>query len=386
MPEATLLGDLRERADGSFGGWCWAPERPTERLVVDLLVNDTPAASIVAAAFRRDLLTRGIGDGRHGFTLRLPANYAEARGEYFLTARERRSGIVFGRLLRTAPGGAPADGGAPVDRLAACVEDLWGRLAEARAWHGTDLPSARFREACSGLAARLATRAGHGLPQAPPIVLADIAAPALTVVLAVHDAAAALRQIAALAPAAALAGAEVLAVDSGTDPRSALLPGRVRNLRYLHDRQADTDASALNVAAAEARGTRLLLLDAETPSAAALLALARVAERLPQGLLLGPDAAAAVARVGEPPPVAAALPARLGLALCINRALWQPLDPTLRDGGALEYADLAFRLCLLGVPAHAVTEPLPADRTATPPAMDLRQVRRAMAAFADRWG
>jgi hypothetical protein len=66
--------------------------------------------------------------------------------------------------------------------------------------------------------------------------------------------------------------------------------------------------------------------------------------------------------------------------------LWQPLDPTLRDGGALEYADLAFRLCLLGVPAHAVTEPLPADRTATPPAMDLRQVRRAMAAFADRWG
>ena len=64
MPDHDLRGDLKERIDGGFEGWCWAPGRPDERLLIDLLVNDTVAASIVAAAFRRDLLTRGIGDGR----------------------------------------------------------------------------------------------------------------------------------------------------------------------------------------------------------------------------------------------------------------------------------------------------------------------------------
>jgi hypothetical protein len=382
-----LLGDLRERADGSFGGWCWAPERPTERLIVDLLVNDTAAASIVAATFRRDLLSRGIGDGRHGFTLRLPANFPEASGEYFLTARERRSGTVFGRVLRAAPGGARRDGGAAVDRLAAAVDDLWQRLATARTPHGEALPSARFRGALGDLAVRLAARSGHAIWRPPPIVLPDLPMPALTVVLAVADAAAALRQIAALAPAARLAEAEVLAVDAGADPDAALLPARVRNLRYL---RVAAGAPAVNLAAAAARGARLLLLDPPAePSAAALLACSRVAARLP-GLLLGPSGAAAVARVAARLPVAAALPARLGVTLCIERAAWPalgPLDPALHDGAGLEYADLAFRAQLLGLPVHALTEPHPAGPTAPPSAtVPAARVRQATAAFAERWG
>jgi hypothetical protein len=402
MLDQTLRGDLRERVDGGFEGWCWAPDRPEQRLVVDLLVNDTVAASIVAAVFRRDLLLRGIGDGRHGFALRLPPNLPETNGEHIVTARERGSGTVFGRVLRGAGAGLP--GGERLDGVTEAIDELWRRLETARALRAPPTAADRWRDAlgilAGRLAARSATRRPHGdrdagaPPPSPPILLPELATPELSVVLRAAGAQATLRRLAALAPAADLAAAEFIVVDPGHDPYAAFLPSQVRNLRYLRDPSATTPAAAANLAAPLARGTRLLLLGEAPaePSAASLLALARAAARAAPALLLGPAASAALAAAGQPPPPdVARLRGRLGVAICIDRALWRdlgPLDTELHDGAGLECADLAFRARLLGRAVLAVAEPAAADPAAVPPAARVAPaaVRKALAAFSERWG
>jgi len=389
MADATLLGDLRERPDGGYDGWCWAPDRPAERLLVDLLVNDTVAASMVAAIYRRDLMLSGYGDGHHGFALRLPPRFAAAAEECLVTARERRSGAVFGRVLRHARGEAQA-GGARLEAAAQSVAGLWQGLAAADPAPRPALASDRLRAAFAALGTQLAAgprAAPPFLPQRPALVLAESASPALSILLPVSCAETALRRIAALAPGIALAGAEIVAVDMAADPCAALLPAQVRGLRYLRDPQAAGRAAAANVAAAHARGAHLVLLGdgPANPSAAALLALARIAAAEPASLLIGPAAAAAVARVGGAAPVSrAALPGRLDLAFCIARDAWialGPLLPALQDGAALECADLAARAALLGMPVHAVGEPAPLAPAAVAPAA----ARAALAAYRDRW-
>jgi hypothetical protein len=407
MLDRALKGDLRERVDGGFEGWCWAPDRPDARLVVDLLVNDTLAASIVAAVFRRDLQLRGIGDGRHGFALRLPPNLAETTGEHIVTARDRATGVVFGRVLRGAAD--EAHGGDRLAAIAETMDGLWQRLETVRAAEQAPAAVSRLRDALGILAGRLAAR--HAVHRAAddvdpgvhadgqPILLPHLPAPVLSIVLRAASAPAALRCLAALAPAADLAGAEFIVVDPGLDPFSALLPARVRNVRYVRDTAAATLAAAANVAAAAARGTRLLVLGETTPSpsAASLLALARAAARAAPAVLLGQAAAAAMVRAGERPPAEAArLRGRLGVAVCIDRALWRdlgPLDTDLHDGAGLECADLAFRARLLGLDVRAVAEPAAAVAATALPAptsptgrVAPAEMRRALAAFTARWG
>jgi hypothetical protein len=401
MPDQTLRGDLRERVDGGFEGWCWAPDRPEERLVVDLLVNDAVAASIVAASFRRDLLLRGIGDGRHGFALRLPPNLPETNGEHIVTARERASGSVFGRVLRGA--GAAIPGSERLDEVTEAMDELWQRLDVARGTRALPAADARLRDALGVLAGRLAARSAtngsggdidHGAaPRGAPIVLPDVAAPAISVVLRASGARATLRRLAALAPAADLAGAEFIVVDPGHDPYAAFLPSLVRNLHYLRDAAAHTVAAAANLAAPIARGARLLLLGDTTPepSAASLLALARAAARVGPALLLGPAANAALAGAGQPAPLEAVrLRGRLGVAVCIDRSLWRelgPLDLALHDGASLECADLAFRARLLGRQVFAVAEPAAAEPAEARAArVAPADARAALAAFNLRWG
>lgn len=402
MADEELLGDLHERPDGGFDGWCWSPSRPEERLVVDLLVNDKVVASMVAAILRGDLVARGYGDGRHGFVLRLPPNLPEAAEECLVTARERRSGAIIGRVLRPGQGVAPA-GGRRVDRAEQWIAEAWEGLEAARVRLGQPSAATRMRSVFGVLAARLADAPGAasrpwlprpfggvGLPDGPPVLLPNVASPVLSVILPVGDAVPALRRIASLAVGLAQAGAELMAVDCGRDPLAALLPGRVRNLRYLRDPLAAGTARAANLAAAHARGRWLVMLGDDTahPSAAALLALAEIAVARPQAVLFGPAVIAAIARVDGPAPThTAALPARLGVAFCLPRDQWRllgPLEAPLQDGAGLECADLAFKAALLGIPVVAVSEP--AAVASAPGPVVAEAARRALAAFHARWG
>lgn len=384
MATQILLGDLQERPDGSFDGWCWAPDRPEERLIVDLLVNDTLAISMVAAIFRRDLQACGYGDGRHGFVLRLPANTPGLDYEALITARERRSGQVFGRLLRAGVGVDPP-GGTELDDLEQAVAGAWNDLAVLRP---SARPGAKLRATFADLAARMLARARGctaGLPDGPPVVLPALAAPALTVAFRATDAARALACIEALAPALALVQGEMLAIDSGVDARAALLPGRVRNLRYVHQPAAARHAAACNTALAEARGAHLVWLGdgAAAPSAAALLALADAVADAAPALWLGPPALLPESRAAAGPPKVT-LPARLDLVLCLDRALrgtLGPLDEALDDGSLLDCADLAMKARLLGVATHAV-----AERAAPAGAQPGDAGRAVRDVFQARWG
>ncbi|MBN9509694.1 MAG: hypothetical protein J0I21_11345 [Alphaproteobacteria bacterium] len=335
---APLQGDLYQRADGAFDGWCFAPDRPDERLVVEVLVNDTVAVSMVAAMFRRDLLLRGCGDGYHGFLVRLPPNFPPAASECVITARERRSRRVFGRLLR--PG--PPPGTARLARLADEAAALVAALERLPARRGTAAP---LRTALGALAEELG--ASRRVLWLPPV-----AAPRLTLALPVEDTATALWQIRALAPAAAEIGLEIVAVDrSGA---AAALPALVRNLLY---RRAPGDpAAVLEIAAEAGRGAWLALADAAEPSAAALLALANALPAAGRGVFI--NAALLPPAAGGDDAATLRLPAPLGFGLACDRGFWRDAGP-LEGGAARAGAALALRAHLLGAPLWRVLEPVP---------------------------
>jgi hypothetical protein len=341
VPAEPLQGDLYLRADGALDGWCYAPDRPDERLVVELLVNDRVAVSMVAAMFRRDLLLRGCGDGYHGFLVRLPPNFPPAANECLITARERRSQRVFGRLLRPGPRAEEAR----LARLADEAAGLAAALGDLRARRAEGSRAAPLRVALGALACELDPTVSRRA-----LVLPPVEAPRLTLGLIVADVATALRQIRALAPALADIGGEIVAIDpAGT---AALLPARVRNLGYL---QAPGEpAAALRAAAETGRGAWLMLAGAApAPSAAALLALARGLPGGGRGVLV---ADALLPRADAPPAATLRLPASLGFALGCNRDLWRAAGPI--DAAREPAAEaLALRAHLLGVPLLRVAEP-----------------------------
>jgi hypothetical protein len=320
----SLLGDLRERADGGYDGWCFDPSRPTERLIVEIFVNDVPAAAMVAGLFRRDLLALG-GDGRHGFVLALPANVPGAEGECLISARERRTDRVFGRMLRRFPARVPAAEErvaaleARVAALRSSVEDVGARLGAAPG------QAARLRAAFGELAERLAPAPASGHKP-------SVAAPRLALLLPGGAA-----QAAALRPALGETAADVLPV------------GREERL----------DA-ALARAAAESRASMLVLFgDAAAPSAAALLALSRALAEADPAVALGPAALHLAVRRGLPAfGREVMLPARLGLRVACARDAWASLAwPALPEDAGEAALALGRRARLLGLAVLGVAEP-----------------------------
>ena len=69
-------GPLEGNLDGMNGatitGWAFDPAHPDTPVVLEILDGDGLIARVNANRFRSDLEAAGIGDGRHGFELRLP--------------------------------------------------------------------------------------------------------------------------------------------------------------------------------------------------------------------------------------------------------------------------------------------------------------------------
>lgn len=59
-----------------IGGWVWAPDDPDHRLTVALHIDGVYWCKLRAGQFRNSLETRGIGDGSHGFSAKLPTGLA----------------------------------------------------------------------------------------------------------------------------------------------------------------------------------------------------------------------------------------------------------------------------------------------------------------------
>ena len=77
--DSKIKGFL-DRIDGLYVvGWAWDPEKPEERLKVVVYVDGEPVAEGVADQYREDLERAGIGDGRHGFRIKLPEEFFDGK-------------------------------------------------------------------------------------------------------------------------------------------------------------------------------------------------------------------------------------------------------------------------------------------------------------------
>ena len=318
MRHGHVVGDLQVNRDGTVDGWCWAPDRPQARLAFEVLVDDRPAGRGVADLARPDLALPGMDDTQHGFWLRLPPGSIDPEAPCLISARERRTAIVFGRRLEQAR--TP-----PPDPATLALAASLGALSERLAGAGpgpSSAAGARLREAAGVLAATLprapgvaegstaAARAALALGGTPP-VLARPAAPRVSMLLrAGATPSETLGRLQAVAPATHALAAETLLLADGDDARIALLPSLVPGLLLLPNA---TWQAALQFT----RGDWLLLLDETTPSPAGLqAALAR--------LQADGVAIAASARLPEAAglrPLALPVPAGLALAMRRDAAL-----------------------------------------------------------------
>jgi hypothetical protein len=73
---------------GRVAGWVQAPDQPDAPLCVDILAAGHQIGFALANVYRRDLVAAGIGHGRYGFELALPADVDLATVEVRCTIAE----------------------------------------------------------------------------------------------------------------------------------------------------------------------------------------------------------------------------------------------------------------------------------------------------------
>ena len=117
MSNVTIDRAFKLASDGVLQGWCWNPNRPAERLVVEILINERIVSAFVASRFREDLPGRNIGDGYYGFITTIAKSLLDAGDDFVISARERSSAYCFWRQVR-------GESGLP--------NDFVSRFAEAR--------------------------------------------------------------------------------------------------------------------------------------------------------------------------------------------------------------------------------------------------------------
>lgn len=143
-----LQGNVEQISADAVIGWAHDPHNPRESVLVNLLVDTTPVATVEAAAFRSDLRDAGLGDGRKAF-------YFNPRP--FLGSEATVLSVVFARTGEVLPNGRkqispgsqapepnwdlPRPYQAPVaTRLARFQRETWPLLTVAIPVYNTDEP------------------------------------------------------------------------------------------------------------------------------------------------------------------------------------------------------------------------------------------------------
>lgn len=67
-----FIGRVESWAAGSLSGWAWDRSQPDAPVELVLYDGDEPLVRWPAATFRKDLMDKGMGNGRHAFTLSFP--------------------------------------------------------------------------------------------------------------------------------------------------------------------------------------------------------------------------------------------------------------------------------------------------------------------------
>lgn len=348
-----VLGEVALDEDGVVHGWCWSPDQPGARLTVEILVNQEVVSTLVASRFREDLRTRKFGDGYHGFSVTLTKQLALASNRSVVSARESTSGScfwqkIFGEIA--IPEGFD-------ERLAAtrAAIDLLGH-SPAFGAPRSGTKTARLATALAALGARLRAQAGMGPEQLSPhsFALTALAQPVISVILeAGPDMTATLDELRHAAQALGQAGAEIILIDDGADPRGLQLQRQAKNLKYLFS-PGQSPAERRNLAAAAARGETLVFLDHAQGRLGA--ALHEIHAQAREKLVISAGIADMVSRIA--PGLAAGMAdinhaAGLGLALAMPKALighYGGFDRRVDDGAGLDVLDWTLRAAKAGTP------------------------------------
>ncbi|MGE0682733.1 MAG: glycosyltransferase [Candidatus Binatia bacterium] len=66
----AAIGSIDRLDFTEVSGWAWDPAKPTEPIDIEILDGDVVVLRVPADRFRTDLRDAGVGDGRHGFSIR----------------------------------------------------------------------------------------------------------------------------------------------------------------------------------------------------------------------------------------------------------------------------------------------------------------------------
>jgi len=352
MSPAPIHGRLTRSPEGKLEGWCYCANDLTTRRVVDLFLDDDPLISVVAAKFRADLFDRGIGDGYYGFAVSEPHVEPGRVTPRLLEARDRESGILFGRIVIEEGHGETDAARTRLAAIAATLERL-PSLGDHE-FAPTPDPFKQGLEAVGlGLRARLtpsqfggATLAGLRSRQLRPRRLPWSAAPRITLALyRPRSLEATLTQIDELRPLVVSAPTELVVIDDAADPSLAYLPSLVEGIRLLRE-PGSTMGKALNTAAWHARGEILMFLDGDT--------------RLePAWALTAIDKATDSVQIGHPPAPTVIDGGRRGRvsrypALCVRREQFESLGglEVLPDRAANPWDEFVQKCRMVGHPVQ----------------------------------
>jgi hypothetical protein len=133
--EIVLQGNIDSLSeDGVVSGWCWSPDEPDTRRIVSLAIDGFDVVETIAGDARADLAGAGVGDGGHGFHIRLAPGDIPGQPTSVITLRDVATGRMIGsELTVTWPRAAPA----PLrleGNLERASDDGW---VSGWAWHPT---------------------------------------------------------------------------------------------------------------------------------------------------------------------------------------------------------------------------------------------------------
>lgn len=127
LAAVTLQGFIDAVERGVVYGWAWNPQRPDDRIEVEVLHGDKPLASVTADQFRADLVDLEIGDGHHAFEFNLPEPLAAEADSAEIEVRFAGSVVPLPRVQVRPEPRSRADG--PVRAEAELIDSLRDRIA-----------------------------------------------------------------------------------------------------------------------------------------------------------------------------------------------------------------------------------------------------------------
>jgi hypothetical protein len=90
-------------------GWAFDPERPGVRLELDIELDGQPVGRCIADVLRRDLEQQSVGDGRHGFRVRLPRPLEPGSSHLVLVRSEDGTVLPIRKRYFADPSGQSTD-------------------------------------------------------------------------------------------------------------------------------------------------------------------------------------------------------------------------------------------------------------------------------------